>query len=577
MPLPRILLIDDLCYWHPRQRQRMIKRFGLRDVSGDDNQAPNAVGNPLAEVVVRTAQEVAADRVVNSVPVGLAAVAEDPEGWAMVLLDLQFISGPKGPDGKPTGPPQPGDDEFGEQLLDRILKVHPHLPVLVLSAQPESEFRRRVEQAGAVEFLSRHMTEGNQSPDKERTVLKERLHRFGLIDDLEGKILGSSLALRQALKEARAAAYRVPKSGKRDTHGNMRPFVTLLQGPTGTGKSLFVEYILRHSHRQHARYEEVQLTGNEDLDRDTLFGHKRGAFSGATGARGGVLNKANGGTVFLDELHTIKPQCLTALLGVLEHGRVRPHGSDNEKQLDLHVILGTNLADDELADQLKLDLRARISRFVVRLPALSERPSDLAVLVRGLVDREAKRQGEQPPIVSDGFIEAVRKRAWPANVRGLTGKIEHILALYKGTLEVHAWHLNRASVPASSNREGAGIPPQVAGEPRAPTEATEIPSCQYPKPISPGFLREVERTHMRMLARHLVAAWRQTHPERERLDLARLARFLAGAGKVRSDVGKRMIKSLFQRSGPLRDLIDELLQEDAEFANFYNEVMARSG
>lgn len=204
----------------------------------------------------------------------------------------------------------------------------------------------------------------------------------------------------------------------------------LVTGPTGAGKSVLAERIHRLSARRERRFVSVNLaTLNENLIESELFGHERGAFSGANLKRIGKLESANGGTVFLDEIGELSPSMQTRLLEVLNSKIISPVGSNRDIRLDVRVIAATNrsLADMVAAGTFRADLYFRINTFAIDLPALAKNPEAIPARARDFLRLAA---GDRPaPAFSDCFLAAIRAYAWPGNLRELKNAVEYALTV----------------------------------------------------------------------------------------------------------------------------------------------------
>ncbi|HUQ05625.1 MAG TPA: sigma-54 dependent transcriptional regulator [Kofleriaceae bacterium] len=206
----------------------------------------------------------------------------------------------------------------------------------------------------------------------------------------------------------------------------------LVVGESGTGK----EVLARTLHQASARAKKTFVALNcgaipEGLIDSELFGHTRGAFTGATSARPGVFVEADGGTLFLDEIGDMPLPVQARLLRALQEREVRPVGSDSTRAVDVRVIAATNvdLARAVEAGRFRADLYFRLNVVSLRIPPLRDRPEDIPGLISTLVQRHA---GGQKPMIEEDALEAMMSYPWPGNVRELENAIQHALALTKG-------------------------------------------------------------------------------------------------------------------------------------------------
>jgi DNA-binding NtrC family response regulator len=261
----------------------------------------------------------------------------------------------------------------------------------------------------------------------------------------------------------------------------------LVYGETGVGK----ENIARAIHHQSARASGPLVTVNcaalpDTLAESELFGHEKGAFSGAAAAKPGLLETADGGTIFLDEVGELSLPVQAKLLRVLEAKVLTRVGSTRERAVDIRIVSATNrnLKDEAAQGRFRSDLYFRLCGAAIAIPPLRDRPRELAVLAQTFLDR-ACGLGNRPLMgISAAAMSALARHRWPGNVRELKHTMEYVaVAVHEGTLEV--WHL----------------PIEIAGDPVEPAAATE--STPTGEAMRTQFRRladeveELERTRMR--------------------------------------------------------------------------------
>jgi len=229
-----------------------------------------------------------------------------------------------------------------------------------------------------------------------------------------GELVGESLAMREVFAVLeRAAASDV---------------TVLLEGETGTGKELAARGLHEASARRGAPFVAVDCGAlPENLVESTLFGHLRGAFTGAAGAREGAFRRAEGGTLFLDELDSVPLPVQARLLRAIETREVRPLGSDATHPVDLRLLCASRSAlESRVAEgAFRPDLYYRVSVLRVALPPLRSRREDVAPIVRALL----RRRGITPGEVAGSKLDALFAHDWPGNVRELRNVIDRALAL----------------------------------------------------------------------------------------------------------------------------------------------------
>ncbi|MEX3010556.1 sigma-54-dependent transcriptional regulator [Hoeflea sp. TYP-13] len=206
----------------------------------------------------------------------------------------------------------------------------------------------------------------------------------------------------------------------------------LLSGASGTGKELAARVL----HYGSLRWNKPFVVENcgalpDELLESELFGHKRGAFTGAIEDHVGIFERANGGTVFLDEIGEVSPAFQVKLLRVLQEGEIRPVGAANTRKVDVRVIAATNrdLEEEVRMERFRADLYYRLAGIVVRLPDLKDRRNDIPVLARTLLTRAMSALGKRVEGLSEEAIECLTNYPWPGNVRELQNEIQQMLVL----------------------------------------------------------------------------------------------------------------------------------------------------
>lgn len=249
----------------------------------------------------------------------------------------------------------------------------------------------------------------------------------------------------------------------------------LLEGETGTGKELAARAIHEASGRRKGPFVAVDCGAlPETLLESELFGHVRGAFTGATGARGGAFLRAHGGTIFLDELAGVSGTVQARLLRVLEERRVKAVGADNDRPVDLRVIAASR-GDLELqvADgDFRPDLFYRLSVIRVSLPRLADRREDIAAICAELMRRRGLDSGE----VTGDNLDGLMAHDWPGNVRELRNVIDRAIALSPGAIEFSDLRIGFGAVSGTGADDGPGV-------------RTDLPFAEAKKRALDGFER----------------------------------------------------------------------------------------
>ena len=238
-------------------------------------------------------------------------------------------------------------------------------------------------------------------------------------------IVGRSGGLREAMEQAAQVA--------------STPATVLLLGETGTGKGLFARAIHARSQRREGPLIIVNCAAlPHSLVESELFGHEKGAFTGATSPRAGRFELADGGTIFLDEIAEIPPEVQVKLLRVLESGEFERLGAVRTRKVDVRVVAATNRSlDRAIAEgRFREDLYYRLSVFPIQLPPLRERPDDVPLLVWDMIERRQHELGRRIERVPEEAMRALVAYSWPGNVRELANVIERALILSRGP-ELH--------------------------------------------------------------------------------------------------------------------------------------------
>jgi len=431
--LPRILIIDDLFgridpNGRNHERENLCGQYMLKDVTDDDATKNSSliVKHPIAETVFHRGQTPKRSNIGETVKNDLEGTLEfiskgwdkrsdTQQPWSMIFLDLCFHTGkvtPKSNAGVPGMPQAHPDDSnhnhyFGLKILKEIHTRYPDpkLPVIILSSQPKEEIKRIYSQFGALGFLPR------QDKDVNVQEMERYINKFGLIPDPTQQIVGYSLPLLLALREARKAA--------------RNRLNLLILGESGTGKSFLISYIknyLQRENKDNFVHVPAPMLG-ADLWRSELFGYVKGAFTGATTGKKGLLKKAHKGDIFFDEIKDMAPEVQAGILTVLEDKKFIPIGADKPDQVDVRFISATN-ADIEamtMAGDFRIDLLNRLRQNkIITLPPLRKRQEDIPLLVNKFIeDAEAQTGDTRNRQIEQDTIVKILNYEWRGNIRTL--------------------------------------------------------------------------------------------------------------------------------------------------------------
>jgi len=211
----------------------------------------------------------------------------------------------------------------------------------------------------------------------------------------------------------------------------------LIVGESGTGKELVARAIHNRSPRANKPFVPVNCTAlSESLLESELFGHARGAFTGAVAAKRGLFETANGGTLFLDEIGDMGPKMQAQILRVLQDGEMRPVGGTEAIRVDVRLVCATNrdLEAEVKSTRFREDLYFRINVVTVRMPPLRDRAGDIPILVRHFINKIARREVRAQASVSPEALEVLCRYSWPGTVRELENAIERAVAVAKGNV-----------------------------------------------------------------------------------------------------------------------------------------------
>jgi DNA-binding NtrC family response regulator len=322
-------------------------------------------------------------------------------------------------------------------LLPHLKQSHPSVPLILLTGNGTIPLAVRAIQEGAEQFFTKPVEMNAIAVVLER-VLKNRRNQqkqlLGRIREQRDSVdpfVGTSTAIRQLSEQAERVC---------GSHCSV-----LIVGETGAGKGILARWLHDHSPRAEEAFVDLNCAGfGRELLETELFGHEVGAFTGAVQRKLGLLEVAQRGAVFLDEIGDMDLQVQPKLLKILEEKRFRRLGDVHERQLDVRLLAATHqdLADLVRQKKFRSDLYFRISTVIIRVPPLRERSEDIPLLAQQFFERVAVDLGRLHLSMSNQAMETITAYSWPGNIRELKNVIERAVLLVKGeTIRPQDLHL----------------------------------------------------------------------------------------------------------------------------------------
>jgi two-component system response regulator AtoC len=316
-------------------------------------------------------------------------------------------------------------DTDGISLMERVHAIRPSLPVVLVTAHATVETAVQAMRKGALHYLTKPIRFDELALVLRHAVAHERQRRdvarlTGELERAAGfeEMVGTSPAVREVFAMVEQVA---PADA-----------TVLLRGETGTGKELVARAIHRRSPRRDRPFVAVNCTAiPKDLMESEIFGHERGAFTGAAARRIGRFEQADGSTLFLDEVGDLEPSIQAKLLRVLQEQEITRVGGEAAVKVDVRIVAATNRDLEALVAEGRFrdDLYYRLNVIPIRLPPLRERPGDLPALMEHFLGSFGARYGRSPPIPPPDLLGAARAYPWPGNVRELRNLCERAVLM----------------------------------------------------------------------------------------------------------------------------------------------------
>ncbi len=372
---PLILVADDEASFRDAFRQMLASR----------NYRTQGVGTP--------------EEVLSAVRTGL---------FNVVTLDLEWLAA----------------GQSGVDILKKIREIDPLLPVIMITGHATLSSAIEATRLGAFDYLEK-ITEREKTLLTIRNAVEAGRLRHNVKTMLDGlrnewQLVGVSKAIQEV----------------RDTISRVAPKVTgvLIEGESGTGKELAARLIHLESARSAGPFKVIHGSElGEYLGQDILFGHAKGAFTGAAGSRAGLIESAAGGTLFLDDINDLPPAVQPQLLRLLQTGDYMPLGSDERQQADVRFVAGSNKRIADLVQQGKFreDLFYRLNVVTIVMPPLRDRKEDIPILAQHILDRHSHRLLGRQVKAEPGWIDPLLNQGWPGNVRELENRLIAVMSYLK--------------------------------------------------------------------------------------------------------------------------------------------------
>ena len=316
----------------------------------------------------------------------------------------------------------------GMETLRRIRQLDSKLLVILMTAYGTTQTAIEAMKLGAYDYLLKPF-DVVKLKDIVNNALKAAHDMRQIVsyqpllesEDYEAGIVGRSESMQQVFKMIGQVA--------------ATDATALITGESGTGKELVARAIYHHSNRNNQPFLAVNCAAiPEQLLESELFGHERGAFTGATLQRIGKFEQCNGGTIFLDEIGDMTPATQTKILRVLQSGTFERVGGNTPLKVDVRIIAATNkpLEEAVAARQFREDLFYRLNVVRIHIPPLRERREDVRLLVNYFLKKFAREQATEPKSISTGVVKALEAYHWPGNVRELENVVRRALVVAKG-------------------------------------------------------------------------------------------------------------------------------------------------
>lgn len=319
----------------------------------------------------------------------------------------------------------------GEALLEQINRDSPDTPVIVATSTDELETAVRCMKNGAFDYLVKPMARERLVSAVKRAIEMRALRRE--CHELKTHVLSSDLKHPEAFAEFTSTSKVMRSLFSYVESIAASPEPVLITGETGVGKELMARAVYRVCGLS-GDFVSINVAGLDDeAFSDTLFGHRKGAFTGAAEVRAGLIEKAEGGVMFMDEIGDLSMGLQVKLLRLLQEREYFQLGSDVPKSSTARIIVATNLGLEQLRDpkRFRQDLFFRLRRHHVHIPPLRERMEDLPYLLNNIIDRTAARAGKKRPVMHKDLLVLLASHPFPGNIRELESMVHEAVAAHR--------------------------------------------------------------------------------------------------------------------------------------------------
>ena len=328
----------------------------------------------------------------------------------------------------------------GEELLRQITADYPDVPVVIVTGADDVETAVKCMKQGALDYIVKPVEKSRLVSSVKRGIELRELHREN--QRLKARILSDRLSRPEAFADIVTISPAMNSTFQYAEAVAPSPRPVMVTGETGVGKELVARALHVLSGRKGA-FVPVNVAGLDDhVFADTLFGHKKGAFTGAMEGRPGLLEQAASGTLFLDEIGDLSAVSQVKLLRLLQDGEYLPLGADVAKRSDARILVATNqdLEAARNSGRFRKDLYYRLCGHHIHIPPLRDRREDLPVLLDHFLEKAAKGLGKKKPTPPDELIKLLAVYHFPGNVRELESMVYNAVSLHgAGKLSMEAF------------------------------------------------------------------------------------------------------------------------------------------